>query len=284
MERKKKKMMAGMLAAFVFMLTVQTYGKSLYFVNETKYGFSKETESIVEEHMDDFNYDSFDEFMEEHGGAENYVRSLGGVFEKYCGVKTEVQSAGEFQEIAEYVMGLMTIWGVDYNGGSGFIESFSPGRFYEGHKTHHKWKLKPVEDVLFQDKDHIVTDCGCGTSFIMGKAGLLEAGVYAGEDDILDACKRVDIQGGGKVFMDETDLQVGDLVQMSKEDGWGHVCVVGETYPDGTVIVYETGSLYVKTGNYKKKLVFNEDGSLGGDYSDYQSWYGMRLRALDQSR
>ena len=284
MKRKKKRMASLLVVFVVFAFAVQAYGNVLYFDKGTKYGFSEETESIVEAHMEEFNYDSFDDFRKKYGGAENYVRSLGGVFEKYCGKDVEVRTAGEFQEVAEYVMGLMAIWGVDYNGGSGFIESFSPGRFYEGHKTHHKWKLKTIEDVFFRDKDHIVTDCGCGVSFIMEKAGLLDAGSYSGENDIYDAIRRVNMLNGGGVIRNKDELHVGDLIQMSKtehEEGWGHVCVVGEIYPDGTVIVYETGSLYVKTGNYKKVLVVNVDGTLGGDYSDYKSWFGMRLRALD---
>ena len=95
-----------------------------------EHGFSIQTEKIVEAHLDDFDYETFDSFMESKGGAENYVRSLGGVFEKWCGVQGNVQTAEEFQEVAEYVLGVMAIWGPDYHGGSG------------DHKLHGSWRKR----------------------------------------------------------------------------------------------------------------------------------------------
>jgi hypothetical protein len=101
--------------------------------SNTGHGFSPKTEMIVKAHMNDFNYNTFDRFMSAHGGAENYVRSLGGVFRKWCGVQGNVKSAGQFQEIAEYVMGIMTIWGPDYHGGGGlhkFNANYGKGNEY----------------------------------------------------------------------------------------------------------------------------------------------------------
>ena len=100
---------------------------------QTRYGFSTQTETIVEQHMNDFNYDTFDSFMAARGGVGNYIRSLGGVFTKWYGRTANVQTAGEFQEIAEYVMGLYTLWGPDYKGGSGihlFNDDYGTGNRY----------------------------------------------------------------------------------------------------------------------------------------------------------
>ena len=129
-----------------------------------------------------------------------------------------------------------------------------------------------------------MTDCGCGAYYILQKAGLYNN--YAGVDRSSTAKKRVDAAHGGTVVFKAKDLQVGDILQMSEtknESGWKSVCIVGEVHKDGTIITYDTGAYYVRTGNYKRKLVFNKDGSLGGDYSGYKSWFGMRVRALDQS-
>ena len=131
-----------------------------------------------------------------------------------------------------------------------------------------------------------MTDCGCGCAYIMNKAGLLPDNKYAGTEKKSTAWRKVDKSKGGKVITNKEDLQVGDLIQMSKtkhESGWKHVCVVGEVYPDGTIITYDTGNRYVNTANFKKSLVFKKDGTLGGDYNGYNSCFGMRMRALDQS-
>lgn len=257
------------------------------------HGFSKHTEMTVSAHMNDFTYNTFDTFMARHGGAAAYVRSLGGVFAKYCGKNVQVKTAGQFQEVAEYVMGIMTIWGPDYHGGGGdhkfngyWGKGSQYGRFYAGQKVSRHWRCKPFEKVYFYDKEHIMTDCGCGCAYIMNKAGLLPDNKYAGTEKKSTAWRKVNKSKGGTVITKKEDLQVGDLVQMSKtksESGWKHVCVVGEVYPDGTIITYDTGNRYVNTANYKKSLVFKKDGTLGGDYNGYKSWFGMRIRALDQS-
>ena len=55
-------------------------------------------------------------------GFENYVRSLGGVFTKYVDKigkpNFKVTTTGEFQEVALYTWGLMSIWGFNYDAGS----------------------------------------------------------------------------------------------------------------------------------------------------------------------
>lgn len=256
----------------------------------SRYGFTPETEAIVEAHMHDFTYDNFDSFMASHGGAENYVRSLEGVFAKWVGRDGYVQTAGEFQEIAEYVMGIYTIWGPDYKGGSGshkfngdWGSGSHDGRFYSG-DAWRWWRDIPLEDVFFHDREHIVTDCGCGIYHIMQKAGLRD--FYAGTTYSHTAQREVDPSLGGKIIYNKEDLQVGDLIQMSHssdESGWGHVCVIGEIHSDGKIIAYDTGNRYVNTGKYKWEIVFNDDGSLGGAYDGYHHWYGQRMREIAQT-
>ena len=256
----------------------------------SRYDFTPETEAIVEAHMHDFTYDNFDSFMAAHGGAENYVRSLGGVFAKWAGRDGYVQTAGEFQEVAEYVMGIYTIWGPDYMGGAGshkfnarWGDGDQDGRFYGG-DAWRWWRDIPLEEVFFHDKEHIVTDCGCGIYHIMQKAGLRD--FYGGTTYSDTAQREVDTSLGGRLIFNKDELQVGDLIQMSHshdESGWGHVCVVGEIHADGKIIAYDTGNRYVNTGSYKKELIFNDDGSLGGDYDGYYHWFGQRMREIAQT-
>ena len=257
----------------------------------TEHGFSAQTEKIVEAHMDDFNYETFDSFMESKGGAENYVRSLGGVFTKWCGVQGNVQTAEEFREVAEYVMGVMAIWGPDYHGGSGDHEVHESwgeedGGFYPEYSDR-GWKIAPLEEVYFQNKERIVTDCGSGAYYILQKAGLMTQEKYAGTARVETAKEKVDASRGGTVIYDVKDLQTGDLIQMSKtedEADWGHVCIVAEVLTDGTVVTYDTGTRFVERAYCKCIFSINPDGSIRGDYSKYKSWFGMRIRALKQDQ
>ena len=264
---------------------------------ETKYGFSPETEAIVEANMDKFDYDNFDSFMASYGGAEKYVLSLGGVFSKYVGVPTYVQTAGDFQEVAEYVMGICAIWGPDYRGGGGrhkFNANYGDGdyygRFYSG-ENDRNWTNGSIEDIYFNDKERIMIDCGSGIEYITRKAGLYDG--YGGEDDVPTARNKIDESQGGAIVFNKEELQVGDLIQMFRDsdrrfmygadNSWGHVAIVGEIHSDGKILLYDTGNRFVNTGNYKKEFIVNSDGSLGGVYDKYHSWFGMRIRAIAQT-
>lgn len=263
---------------------------------ETRYGFSQQTESIVEAHMNDFDYHNYDQYMAGCGGVKNYIRSLGGVFAKWVDRKGSVKTAGEFQEVAEYIMGLYTIWGADYKGGgptTAFNEDADReyGRFYKGMSAGPFGfdDSAPIEDV-FADKRNIITDCGSGIEQLLYKAGLCTALEYPGKDTPSAGMSYIERYGGaamgGKIITNKRDLQVGDLVQLFKSDGWHHVCVVGEVWQDGTIITYDTGNRYVRTGNYKKKFETEPGGRvLAGDYggAGYIDWFGMRVRTLDQT-
>ena len=79
--------------------------------------FSCSTLHIVERHLNDFNYYTFNSVISSYGGFENYVDKLGGIFKKYYGKKVKVETVEEFQLISEYVFGFMTMYGFDYYNG-----------------------------------------------------------------------------------------------------------------------------------------------------------------------
>ena len=83
--------------------------------NTVKSSFDATTMSIIEKHLEDFDYSTY---KPSEGGK--YIKSLGGIFSKYYGQEVHVTTAGELQEVAEYVFGLMYLYGFDYfNGKSG---------------------------------------------------------------------------------------------------------------------------------------------------------------------
>lgn len=261
--------------------------------SKSRHGFSTFTEAIVEQHMNDFDYYTFDQFMAARGGTGNYIRSLGGVFAKWYGRDAKVQSAGEFQEIAEYVMGIYTIWGPDYHGGGGkhrfngdYGSGDENGRFYPGGDNARWWIVSPIEEEFINNKERVITDCGCGIYHIMQKAGLMDE--YAGMGTISAAEHYLASHNcyaqGGKIITRKEDLQVGDLVQMIKAEDhkWHHVAVVGEVRADGGIILYDTGNRYVNTSNYKKEFITDSSG-IHGAYEGYESWFGVRIRQLSQT-
>ena len=268
--------------------------------SQTTYGFTSMTEAIVEAHINDFNYYTFDSFMAKYGGANeqgvtNYLRSLGGVFAKHAGRGEEkVMSAGEFQEMAEFIMGIYTIWGPDYNG-SGyayFIDEDDSRRFYKGMgETGHSFPSYGLLEEKFSDKEHIITDCGSGATQLVGRTCIYPGG-YAGMETEASAQNWVNRSAqeygvtGGMIIHDKSQLQVGDLIQMGDyTKGWRHVCVIGEVWGDGTVITYETGHRFVEDGNYKSVFNPNPSGDFpsDSDYPDYKWWFGVRLRPIAQT-
>lgn len=267
-------------------------------------GFSPETEAIVEEHINDFDRYSFHDVMNRYGGVGNYIKSLGGVFARLYGSNLNVSTAGQFQEVSEYVMGLYTIWGADYWGGGpstkfnerGRYISEEYGRFYKGMEAgpYTFDGASDIEEILEND-ERIITDCGSGVAKIMQKAGLYNG--YAGNDTLRAALGNADrFSGGGAIaIFKKEDLQVGDLIQFfdsrcddafTNKEGWHHVAVVGEVWADGTVICYDTGHAFPEFACWKYEFDVNEDGSLGGFYGNersYTKWFAVRTRELLQT-
>ena len=92
-----------------------------------------------------------------------------------------------------------------------------------------------------------------------------------------------------KVIRNKADLRIGDLVHMFGEritsdnpdtwDDWHHVCCVGEKRGN-TVIMYDSGSRFISSGNFKHELTVNSKNELTGDYSSYTGWVGIRIVEL----
>ncbi len=163
-------------------------------------GHDEETEKIVEEHRYDFDCYNAAEYLEEHGGYTEYVRSLGGVFAEYADFEGTVNSREQFHDIAEYVWGLYDIWGVDYSNGleKADYESWSEfqykafddqkGAFYPDIKsmTGRRWvNYSDPEiagndaltiDAMLSDPENnfAVVNCSQGVAQLLKKAGLID--------------------------------------------------------------------------------------------------------------
>ena len=63
---------------------------------------------------------------------------------------------------------------------------------------------------------------------------------------------------------------------------WQHVSVVAEVRADGTIIIVDTGDLYVNTGIFRQEFITDSAG-VHGVYEGYGSWFGVRVRQLSQT-
>ena len=248
--------------------------------------FSEETRQIIMSHINDFNENNFESFINSFpGGYDGYMQSLGGVFAKYGGKgkKIEINNAGDLQEAAEFVWGLMSIWGFDYWNDSTYwswgedeeFEGLHNGAYYPSHSyTGGGWQSGQgnMNDVCADANRVKRTNCNAGIdSFIWTTT--LENNSYGSNFKI------------GERIDKKEDLQVGDFVhffheQAETQDSWGHVAIVGEIDPNtGDVIMYDSGNRFIRTGRYKIPLSLEP----GGAYDNYEKWVGRRHYDLDQS-
>lgn len=264
-----------------------------------KGNFSAQTKAIVDAHLYDFNATNFYERMAEFGGYENYLRNhLGGVFAKWAGKNNiaHVKSASELQEISEYCYGLMTIYGFDYCNGDpsrykkwGAKYGVTDDAFYpKGTKNATGKVASPNQiDIICAGETkgglNMTTCCNWGVDLVYRKAGLFGSG----RPNSSCSYKSLIRDWGGKIVTRAEDLRVGDLVECFRSPitnyddpdswkNWGHVCFVGEVNKAaGTFTLYEAGSFFTNSGNYKN--VRKISSGVG-----WEGWVGIRLFDLVQ--
>ena len=253
--------------------------------------FSPETRQIIMNHINDFNENNFDEFMRNFpGGYDGYMQSLGGVFAKYGGKgkSIEVQNAGDFQEAAEFVWGLFSIWGFDYWNAStywpwGKDEEFD-GLYDSAYYTSHRYTgtgwgsgQGNINDVCSTSSRVKRTNCNAGIDTFLWTTNLnsTSGNGYGTRDK------------SGERIDNVEDLQVGDLIHFyhdSNETDWGHVAIVGEVdHSTGEVFLYDSGNRFIRTGRYKIPFITEPGGVPKGKYDTYEKWVGRRQFNLDQS-
>ena len=269
--------------------------------NTVKSSFDATTMSIIEKHLEDFDYSTY---KPSEGGK--YIKSLGGIFSKYYGQEVHVTTAGELQEVAEYVFGLMYLYGFDYfNGKSGerahyckwggsclyyakgnSYSSATSDAFYPGTFRYDNNGLSsPISDF---DKlitgTNMTTNCNWTVDMVYYKAGL-----FGGPGQPSGSAGFKSMGRNYEVITDPHDLQVGDIVHFFHSEidrsnpetwsDWYHVAFIGEVNKkEGTVTGYDGGSYYQQGRNYKwvSKV---DSGKIYGN----SNWAAVRITNLTQN-
>lgn len=245
--------------------------------------FSKETQSIINAHKNDFNCTNYNEKIKGYGGYSSYLNSLGGVFKKYNNKTPHVRTESEFQEVAEYVFGLMTIYGFDYNNGKKYVRWAGGAPFYTG-TNQGKCNWGRIDD-LCKTKDK-TTNCNYAMDSLFYKAGLMGG---SGQIQHSSSFKGHVNTYKRKPIRNAKELKVGDLIhffssKVTSDDpntwsGWGHVCCVGEI-ENGKIITYDGGSRLMRSGSYKCTFAVDSNNKPTGTYAGYSGWVGIRVEEL----
>ena len=249
-------------------------------------GFTPSTKTIVKNHMSDkLTYNTYESFMNSHGGYNNYIKSLGGIFEAYAGKskKFKVKTAADFQAAAEYAWGLWTIWGVDYDNGISSYHKWgnniksggTPDGFYVGSGKRYvkAGTTNKAVDEMLQNKNKSRPNCNYGVDSFQKKTNLK----YFYSADVSNSKKNSKV---GKIT-NTGKLQVGDHVHFFSGSKWKHIAIVGEVYSD-YVVLYDAGGRFMNNRQYKYK-VKRGTRSMNGTYSNYgTNWYALRVWNINQ--
>lgn len=285
--------------------------------------FSKQTQEIVSKHANDFNYSNFKSIIGGDEDFENYCKNvLGGVFAKWVGKnKTgEGKTASEFQEIAEYVFGLMVMYGFDYcNGDPGHYgkygasnsavasNAFYPSGVYNSAGKNDNTNGANIDAICAgtqKDGVNMTTNCNYGMDYLYRKAGIFGKDGAPTSSCNMSSLLQCASQNGGGITTRMDELQVGDLIQCfngsvseadamsgdvsrwKKNGGWYHVCCVGEVEKNEAgetvaVVLYDAGHRFTNGGNFKYRVELNTSNTRKlGDYSDH--WVGINLGTIAQ--
>lgn len=267
------------------------------------YPHKPETQSIINAHAKDFDYNTVNEFLKKKGGYKAYVRSLGGVFTKWIDFEGKITTAEELSEVGDYVWGLYDIWGVDYSNGcsytfsenrykakDGCVGAFYPSenpsvRFdmnYAAFSFKNGDDLPGVDEMLSNSKYYAVTNCGQGVVQTLKKAGLIPKSF----PDPAEYPRYYKEHGYGyKVIRKASDLQIGDVLYFFNKEidrnindlpnwmsGGFHTAIVGER-TNSHIYLYDSGHAYTYYGEFRNRRKIGDDNV----YQWAVDWIGIRL-------
>lgn len=249
--------------------------------------WNAQTRAIIDAHNKDFNSANFPTELKTAAGFKGYLENLGGVFALYGEKNANVQTVTEFQRVAEFVFGVMAVYGFDYDNGT----------------TRHRWGKIPTPDAFYLGSAKgkcnwgelselctvkaKTTNCNYFVDTLFIKAGLFTRSGFHNSCDVPGLVKAF----GFQPIREKSALRVGDLVEMyrkpltgaisdwRKNSDWYHVAVVGEI-TETEIILYDGGSRFVNNRQYKYAIPKTGD-AIGGTYaSGCGGWCGIRVRNL----
>lgn len=263
-----------------------------------------DTNKIVNAHRYDFGVDTFNAYMKAVGGYNKYVKSLGGVFAKHADhnktsiVDYTAKTAKEFQECADYVMGLMTIYGVNYtdengkkvwgsNGGVYGSDAFYNAKtnirqFFNNGTNKNGYKVSIDQILSGETNGGMMTNCGWTVTYIFKKAGLIPKDAENMEVEFYGdmSYHKYYRNKGAKILTpkNSADFQIGDVIGFYGS-GTGftykHCCVVVDVDKEkGTYTIFDGGS-----ARFTNTRGCNVVGKLGDSplYGSYKSFKVLRL-------
>ena len=248
--------------------------------------FTEATQKIVDANKSKFGCSNYKSFMESKGGYTAYVKSLGGIFAQLAGnpKKAKIKTAADFQAVAEYTLGLWTIWGPDYNNYYSYTQNNPHYRKWPGSDAFYykcpdlrhgppsnfqTYNSTKVIDKVLQNPKKIRTHCNATVDIIRKSTSLP---FYSSSASYQKLAKH------GKKITKVTDLQVGDVMAFFSGGSWKHTSIVGEVYKD-YVVTYDGGSPIGK-GTFKKIHPRKNTSKFSG----YSDWYGIRVNQIDQTK
>ena len=244
--------------------------------------FTAETEKIIKAHMNDFSYNNCQKVLKSYGGYAAYLKKMGGVFRKYAMEDANVKTAAQFQEIAQYVFGLMAIYGFDYNNGTTYVRWGGRYPFYP-RSVSGRCNWGQIDDLCSNPELSKTTNCNFGMDSLYYKAGIMPKAINSSDRF------KGQVNAGMKIIRNKSELRIGDLIHLFHSkitsdnpntwNEWGHVCCVGDIAGD-TVYTYDSGNRFIRTGNFKHIFSVNVNNAPTGTYDNYEGWVGIRICTL----
>lgn len=235
--------------------------------------FSTDTQIKVSRETGKFTAQNYDSKIKELGGFNYYVTGLGGVFTRYHEWKKKADNYKDFQGVAEYVFGLLSIFRFAYwNGSTWWYYLNSPQKcFYNKKITDKGCRGGSISQLCKGEDGRLrITNCNYGVDTFLKALGWYK---YSCAD------KRWLSSGGGKKVTAKNKLQPGDIVHLYRSGKWHHVVMVYKI-EDGKVWCLDFGNRYIKTGKPLHYMVVNDSTACGGEYGTdkFVGWHIIDLK------
>lgn len=243
----------------------------------------KETQGIVNAHKGDFDCTTYEAYLKKQGGYQDYLNRLGGVFGKYAGFTGTATTVRQFHEITDYVFGLFSIFGFDYNNGNTYVRY--PDRPFYVNGQRGRANAGRIDDLCRLSAKAKTTCCNWAIDSLLYKLGWLPRN---GQEMSTQA-------RFGALVTKKSDLQIGDIVHFYRDpnkvfkasdpatygkSGWHHVVIVVQVTPT-SIVVADGGSRMQKNGGTWLYTVSKSEAGFGGTYGASDKWLARRIFTLN---